>query len=149
MRDLLDVISDGDIEPFPHVWHSVPGLLQMNGVVLIGDAVHAIPPVLAQGANQSIEDAWVLCRELEALPSISSALESYQKERRRKVAAVSRVARWPMLRLYGFASRLPRGASIPEAICTWSWGTLMRTLAAPCPLCGSGCQFGWGCRRRK
>jgi 2-polyprenyl-6-methoxyphenol hydroxylase-like FAD-dependent oxidoreductase len=85
----------------------------MNRVVLIGDAVHAIPPVLAQGANQSIEDAWVLCQELEASPLISGALESYQKERRRKVAAVSRVARWQMLRLYGLASRLPSSGIDP------------------------------------
>jgi FAD-dependent urate hydroxylase len=130
MRDLLDVISDGDIEPFPHGWHSVPRRFQMNQVVLIGDAVHAIPPVLAQGANQSIEDAWVLCRELEASPSISGALGSYQRERRRKVVAVSRVARRPMVRLYGLASRLPYQVSIPEAICSWSWGAMMRKFSS-------------------
>jgi FAD-dependent urate hydroxylase len=130
MRDLLDVIFDSDVEAFAHGWHAVPRQLQINQVVLIGDAVHAIPPVLAQGANQSIEDTWVLCRELEASPSISGALKSYQKERRRKVAAVSRVARWPMLNLYGLASRLPGHASIPETICTWSWGTMMRTFSS-------------------
>ncbi len=130
MRDLLDVISDRDIEPFPHGWHSVPRRLHTDHVVLIGDAVHAIPPVLAQGANQSIEDAWVLCREIEASPSISSALLSYQKKRRRKVAAVSQVARLPMLRLYGLASRLPRQASFQESIFTWSWGTLMRSFSS-------------------
>ncbi len=127
MRDLLDNIADVDIEPFPHGWLSVPRRLQANRVVLIGDAVHAIPPVLAQGANQSIEDAWVLCRELEASASTSDALESYQKERRRKVAGVSRMARLPMLRVYGLASRLPRKVAIPETICTWSWGTMLRT----------------------
>jgi FAD-dependent urate hydroxylase len=105
----------------------VPRRLQANRVVLIGDAVHAIPPVLAQGANQSIEDAWVLCRELEASASTSGALESYQKERRRKGAGVSRMARLPMLSVYGLASRLPRKVAIPETICTWSWGTMLRT----------------------
>ena len=60
-------------EPFPHGWHAAPRRLQMSQVVLIGDAVLAIPPVLAQGANQSIEDAWILCRELEAAPSSISA----------------------------------------------------------------------------
>lgn len=126
----MDHISDDDIEPFPHGWHSVPRRLQMNQVVLIGDAVHAIPPVLAQGANQSIEDAWVLCRELEASTSLSAALERYQRLRRRKVAAVSRMARLPMLHLYGLGSRLPRQASIPEAICTWSWGTMIRAFSS-------------------
>jgi FAD-dependent urate hydroxylase len=130
MRDLLDVIFDSDIEPFPHGWHSVPRRLQRNHVVLVGDAVHAIPPVLAQGANQSIEDAWVLCRELETSPSISGALAGYEKARRRKVAAVSRVARGPMLHFYGLVSRLPSKASIPETICTWSWGTLMQAFSS-------------------
>jgi FAD-dependent urate hydroxylase len=130
MRDLLDFIADGDIEPFPHGWHSVPRRLQRNHIVLIGDAVHAIPPVLAQGANQSIEDARVLRRELEVSPSVSGALEGYQRNRRRKVVEVSRVARWPMLQLYGLASRLPRKTSIPEKICTWSWGTMMQTFSS-------------------
>jgi FAD-dependent urate hydroxylase len=131
MRDLLDVISDDDIAPFPHGWHAVPPRLQMNPVVLIGDAAHAIPPVLAQGANQSIEDAWVLCRELKATPSsISVALESYQEIRRPKVVAVSQVTRRPMLPLYGLASRLPRWVTIPESVCTRSWGTMMRAFSS-------------------
>lgn len=130
VRDLLEVISDEDIEPFPHGWHSVPQELQKERIALIGDAVHAIPPVLAQGANQSLEDAWVLCRELDASPSTSAALEAYQKERRPKVVAISRVARRPMLRLYGLAGRVPRWASVPETICTWSWGTMMRRFSS-------------------
>jgi FAD-dependent urate hydroxylase len=130
VSDLLELISDEDIEPFPHGWHSVPRRLHSDCVVLIGDAVHAIPPVLAQGANQSIEDAWVLCRELEASPSISGALASYQKERRRKALAVSRAARLPLLHLYGLASRVPRNAFVPEAICTWSWRTMMQSFSS-------------------
>jgi hypothetical protein len=35
-----------------------------------------------------------------------------------------------MLNLYGLASRLPGHASIPETICTWSWGTMMRTFSS-------------------
>lgn len=34
--------------------------------MLIGDAVHSCPPTLAQGAAQSLEDAWVLAELLLA-----------------------------------------------------------------------------------
>jgi FAD-dependent urate hydroxylase len=127
MSDLLDVIDDGDIEPFPHAWHRVPPHLHRDHVVLIGDAVHAIPPVLAQGANQSIEDAWIVARELESSSSIPVALARYEKERRRKVVAVSRMARMPMLPLYGAVNRVPLRASFPERLCRWSWGSLIRS----------------------
>jgi salicylate hydroxylase len=44
-------------------------------VVLIGDAAHAMPPSLAQGASQALEDAWVLARELDRHPAARLAIE--------------------------------------------------------------------------
>lgn len=43
----------------PPPWHR-------GRVVLIGDAVHSCPPTMAQGAAQSLEDAWVLAEMLGA-----------------------------------------------------------------------------------
>jgi FAD-dependent urate hydroxylase len=126
VRDLLEVIGDDEIEPFPHAWHRIPRQLQSNHIVLIGDAVHAIPPVLAQGANQSIEDAWVLARELERAPSVSQALVRYQHQRRRKVALVSRAARAPMLQLYGAMGRGPKDRPLlPGWFCTGGWKVMV------------------------
>jgi FAD-dependent urate hydroxylase len=133
MSDLLALIDDLDIEPFPHASHRVPGLFHTDHVALIGDAVHAIPPVLAQGANQSIEDAWVLTRALESSSSIPVALARYQKERRHKVAAVSRLARMPMLPLYGLANRVPLPFTFPERLCRWSWGSVIRSASSTLP----------------
>ena len=134
VRDLLEHIREADIEPFPHVWLPVPRQLHAGRVVLIGDAVHAMPPVLAQGANQSIEDAWVLARELGRAASVPEALAGYGNERRRKVARVSRLARAPMIPLYSVASYTPgHRAVIPERFCTAAWDTVLRSSSSTVP----------------
>jgi 2-polyprenyl-6-methoxyphenol hydroxylase-like FAD-dependent oxidoreductase len=104
-------------------------------VALIGDAVHAIPPVLAQGANQSIEDAWVLARELQTAPTVPQALARYQAERRRKVSMVSRAARGPALPLYGAASLMPRRIPVvTERFCTFAWRMVLQSASSTIPL---------------
>jgi FAD-dependent urate hydroxylase len=89
---LLDAITDADIEYWPYVRHRVPKTFVRPGVALIGDAVHAMPPSLAQGASLTLEDAWVLCRELTEASDPDVALRSYQRERRWRVALVSAAA---------------------------------------------------------
>jgi salicylate hydroxylase len=65
-------------------------------IVLIGDAAHAMLPYHAQGAAQSIEDAWVLARALEREPhEIDGALAHYEalrQPRTRQVQEASRAA---------------------------------------------------------
>ncbi|MCZ7415695.1 MULTISPECIES: FAD-dependent oxidoreductase [unclassified Streptomyces] len=56
---------------------------------LLGDAAHAMPTVLGQGACQAIEDAAVLARELAAAPDDPvSALRSYERARQERVGWV-------------------------------------------------------------
>lgn len=50
-------------------------------VTLLGDAAHPMTPNLGQGACQALEDAVVLARRLEAVPSPTSALRAYEAER--------------------------------------------------------------------
>ncbi len=47
-------------------------------IAVMGDAAHAMLPYHAQGAVQSIEDAWVLARSLEIHADPASALEHFQ-----------------------------------------------------------------------
>lgn len=47
-------------------------------VVLIGDAAHAAPPSMAEGACLAMEDGLVLAEELSSSPSIERALARYQ-----------------------------------------------------------------------
>lgn len=69
----------------------------VNGrIALLGDAAHAMLPYHAQGAVQSMEDAWVLARLLErAEGNLSAALQRYQAlrvDRATRVQMQSRVA---------------------------------------------------------
>lgn len=56
-----------DPEQVNYTWFDrllVEGPWHCGRVVLVGDAVHACPPTLAQGAAMSLEDAWVLAELL-------------------------------------------------------------------------------------
>ncbi|MEO8667750.1 MAG: FAD-dependent monooxygenase, partial [Bauldia sp.] len=51
-------------------------------VALLGDAAHAMPPFLAQGAAMAIEDAAVIAHWLGAIAHIPTALGAYRADRR-------------------------------------------------------------------
>jgi FAD-dependent urate hydroxylase len=94
-------LTDDDLapSPFPHFRHPIPRPAK-GPLTLLGDAAHTMPPTLAQGANQALLDTMVLCKALSDLQKgtngscrdLSTALRWYEKTRRRKVSAVSRVA---------------------------------------------------------
>jgi 2-polyprenyl-6-methoxyphenol hydroxylase-like FAD-dependent oxidoreductase len=50
-------------------------------IVLIGDAVHAVPPHLGQGAAQAIEDGVVLAEELSDQGDVENAFAAYTERR--------------------------------------------------------------------
>ena len=98
---VLAKLNDDDLaaSPFPHFRHPIPRPGK-GAVTLLGDAAHTMPPTLAQGTNQALLDTMVLCKALSGLQDrgnggsgdFSGALRWYEKTRRRKVGAVSRVA---------------------------------------------------------
>jgi 2-polyprenyl-6-methoxyphenol hydroxylase-like FAD-dependent oxidoreductase len=59
-------------------------------VLLVGDAAHATTPNMAQGAAMAVEDALVLADVLRATPSVSEALQEYERRRRPRVEWVQR-----------------------------------------------------------
>ncbi len=67
-------------------WH-------IGRVVLIGDAAHAGPPMMAQGGCMAMEDACVLAEVLRAANSVESALDTYVARRRPRAAWVQQHSR--------------------------------------------------------
>lgn len=62
-----------------------------DGIVLIGDAAHAMTPFAAQGAAMAIEDAYVLAQLVAGnKDDIALALRTYEMERRARVLKVAR-----------------------------------------------------------
>lgn len=76
-EDEVFFTEEGDVNPLEKWNH--------DRVCLIGDAAHAMTPALGQGANQALEDAFVLAQcahdALHAGKSISHALSSYSAQR--------------------------------------------------------------------
>ena len=67
----------------------------VNGpVALIGDAAHAIPPNLHQGAALAMEDALVLSRTLSdpSYPTVVESLEVYNVQRKERVEKMQDIA---------------------------------------------------------
>jgi FAD-dependent urate hydroxylase len=90
---LLGKVRDEDLESFQHVTHHIPDQWGQGGATLLGDAAHAFPPTQAQGANQALEDAWLLSRALRADPAnVPGALRRYEALRARRVRKISRLA---------------------------------------------------------
>jgi 2-polyprenyl-6-methoxyphenol hydroxylase-like FAD-dependent oxidoreductase len=57
-------------------------------VTMLGDAVHATLPYLAQGAAMAIEDGAVLSRALQLESNISDALQLYQRNRIERTSTI-------------------------------------------------------------
>jgi len=62
---------------------------QDGRLALLGDAAHAMPPFLAQGAAMAIEDAAVLADCLDRDPDPAAALCAYVAARKPRVAAMA------------------------------------------------------------
>ncbi|QUH05363.1 FAD-dependent monooxygenase [Saccharopolyspora erythraea] len=96
VEELLSSVTDDDLGFFPHIRHQVPRVWGGPRSTLLGDAVHAMPPAVAQAANQTLEDAWLLSLLLPNIDGLSAdpepLLRTYEQERRPRAVKVSRTA---------------------------------------------------------
>jgi FAD-dependent urate hydroxylase len=134
---VLARLTDEDLSgsPYPHFRHPTLPPLVPGPVTLLGDAAHTMPPTLAQGTNQALLDTMVLCRALSDVRDwvnagagdlsreLSAALRRYEKARRHRVGAVSRIA---SLQVAHGEPVLRPAAMIPDRIHTWMLTTFLR-----------------------
>ena len=97
-----------------HSWMSQPlpkatatSCWRRGNVVLAGDAAHVMPPHLAQGAGQSLQDAASLLHHLHS-SSLGTGLSAYARERSGVVARIAQKAEISgvVMGLNGTAARL-------------------------------------------
>jgi len=89
------------------LWHK-------GGVVLVGDAIHAVSPTAGQGASLAMEDAMVLAQCLRDLPDGEQAFATYERLRRERVERVVQYAR-----------SLGSWRAMTNPIQMWFWELLM------------------------
>lgn len=95
VRRLLDALTEDDLALFPHRRHYPPLHWWKGRCVLIGDAAHAMPPILAQGVSQAMEDVAALANALADAeraagpggePDLGAALTAYERARNKQAA---------------------------------------------------------------
>jgi 2-polyprenyl-6-methoxyphenol hydroxylase-like FAD-dependent oxidoreductase len=99
--ELLEATQADDLVPQPALYvHQVPQRLGQRvgggGIVLVGDAAHAITPSLSHGACLALEDAAVvgaLMRSAVPGADIGIRLDEYTRLRRDRVVRLGRIAR--------------------------------------------------------
>ncbi len=92
VRKLLDVLTEADVHAYRHVRHRIPERWGTDATTLLGDAAHAFPPSQAQGANQALDDAWLLRRALRAAGPRPDALRRYEQVRSHRVRRMAALA---------------------------------------------------------
>lgn len=94
-----------------------------EGVVLLGDAAHAMLPHHGQGANQTIEDAAVLAGCLHRHDDVAVALKAYERLRRCRTRQIQRSS-WvtsSLLHLPDGAAATTRDRRLSHLVDDFSW----------------------------
>jgi 2-polyprenyl-6-methoxyphenol hydroxylase-like FAD-dependent oxidoreductase len=106
VRACVQHLTRSDAISYRHLeWLLVPPPWYRDRVLLIGDAAHCNPPVLAQGAAMGIEDAIVLAQLLAEAESVDAALEQFMVRRNPRASLVVRnsvqLCEWEVKHLVG------------------------------------------------
>ena len=100
--------------------HAVVRKWSTGRAVVLGDAAHAFPPALGQGAGVAIANGYALARILDREPDTEAALQQWE-QRFRWVA--DQTQRWS-LRIDSLTTQWPRPLSFVRRVMLWGIGQL-------------------------
>lgn len=92
---LINVLEHEESAFHDKIYQVKPDNWISHNVVLIGDAAHALHPIVGMGASLALEDAYVLAQEIldHKYGSIKEALKSFQKRRQKRIRKFYRQAK--------------------------------------------------------
>ncbi|MBW8482648.1 FAD-dependent oxidoreductase [Actinomadura parmotrematis] len=143
--DVLDAAAElhaagtGELRAYPH--YRLPTLRRWTRgrCVLMGDAAHAMSPVLGFGANQGLEDVAELLRDLDAaapgVEGLPEALDRYGRRRRWRAATAAAVG-GSAIALTGPRSLaqtepgLRLASLVPDGVATGAFGLITTVISA-------------------
>lgn len=111
--EVRDALDGEEIVYSPLQPHLVTQPWYRGRVVIAGDAAHAFPPHMTQGAGMALEDAIVLAEEVTSDKSLPVALAAYFDRRFDRCAFVSQFARRMLDDEQRFRSEADLEAAIP------------------------------------
>ncbi|MBT2211939.1 NAD(P)/FAD-dependent oxidoreductase [Actinomadura sp. NEAU-AAG7] len=133
---LLDTLTRADAGLYPHTRHTVPRRWGAGRCVLLGDAAHGMPPIMAHGANQALEDVAALmdCLTTPHPPDPSAIARAYTARRRRRAALASTLATRSLAvsgprTLLQSEHLLRLNATLPPRLATLGFGRLLAALS--------------------
>ncbi|WP_329015468.1 FAD-dependent monooxygenase [Streptomyces sp. NBC_00690] len=90
---IIDATSPGGVlrSDVHHLIDPLP-TFHRGRTALLGDAAHAMTPMLGQGGNQAVEDAVVLAHHLAPNGDLGSSLAAYSADRQPRTTAIVRKA---------------------------------------------------------
>ena len=130
--ELLATIGSDDGDWFSHVLRNPAPPWGRGAVTLLGDAAHAFPLSQAQGANQALEDAWLLRRALAAAPSgdVPAVLRRYERRRAQRVGVISRMAASERTNRPPGAALGALARCMPPGVAGWGYLRLIRRISS-------------------
>ncbi|MCW2748073.1 MAG: fumarate reductase, partial [Nocardioidaceae bacterium] len=95
-----------EVHPWPLLDRNPFDYWTQGRIALLGDACHPMLPHQAQGAAQSVEDAWILAEKLTEADtsSVEEALKAYEEARKPRATVIQQASRD-----HGEAYHLPDG----------------------------------------